>query len=230
MKANYLLINHFIDCGTLRYYAAWLYFKKVFVNGCFYKNTNIASRVGISRNTANKYIKFFLDNGWASYHKGNFKLSSKPTLKKLYNISLINDHSLKKYNSITEVLNSLRYIVLQVKFNQFQYIQKNYRDLVNPKNLKAYKAAKRKNISFNCLQDESKQIALSYVKIAQLLKVSKAKAVQIIQQFKNSIKKIKGRLKYQTGFYYLSSDGLAHNQFLINGKLFTVTPNKYEFL
>lgn len=230
MKANYLLIEQFNDSGILRYYAAWLHFKRVFVNGCFYESTNIASRVGLSRNTTKKYVKFFLDNGWASYHKGNFRLSGKHSLKLLYGVKLIRDVSLKKYGTVTDILNSLRYSILDIKFKQFKYIQSNYRDLVNPRNIKAYKAAKRKNIFFYPLQDESEHIALSYIKIAKMLNVSKSKAVQLIKEFSKYLVKVPGVMVCLGKFHSRGVDYIKGNQFISKGNLYGVTCNKYEFL
>lgn len=230
MKANYLLIQQFNDSGVLRYYAAWLHFKRVFVNGCFYKSTNIPSRVGLSRNTTKKYIKFFLDNGWASYHGGNLRFTGKHHLKRSYGISLVHDVKLKRYGSVSEILNSLRYSILEVKFKQFKYIQRNYRDLVNPRNLKAYKSALKKDINFVPMQDESEQIALSYIKIANLIGVSKSKAVQLIKYFSDYIVKISGEIVCLGRSYGLSPEFILGNQFLHKGKLFTVKANKYEFL
>ena len=230
MKANYLLIEQFNESGILRYYAAWLHFKRVFVNGCFYESTNIASRVGLSRNTTKKYIKFFLDNGWASYHKGNFRLSGKCSLKLLYGVKLIRDVNLKRHGTLTDILNSLRYSILDIKFKQFKYIQSNYRDLVNPKNITAYKAAKRKSISFSMLQDESKHIALSYISIAKMLNVSKSKAVQLIKQFSEYLVKVPGVMACLGKFHRLGGDSIRHNEFIFKGSLYVVTSNKYEFL
>lgn len=229
MKANYLLIQHFNDNGVLRYYAAWLYFKRVFANGCFYKSTNIASVLGLSKNTTQKYIKFFLDNGWASYHCGNFRLCGKGSLKNLYGITLFNDVRLKMFGTITEILNSLRYVILEVKFKQFEYIQRSYRDLVNPKTLKAYKSAKRKNISFSGPQDESDKIALSYISIAKMLLVSKAKAVQLVKQFSKFLTKVSGKLVYVGSFRGIGSEYLGSNQFFYKGRVFSLSANKYQF-
>ncbi|MEK6880545.1 MAG: hypothetical protein AABY22_13090 [Nanoarchaeota archaeon] len=241
MKANIELTRLFVDSETIREYSAWCKIKDVYVNSCFY-NFNwsiLANKIGVSRNTAKKYIEFFVKNGWAYYRDGNVILVSHDKLKDLYGVKPESDNTIQinSTDTIQQTVYKLRNGILVSKQLQFDYVQARTNDVQYPKGLKDYKRGLNffKKSDKNYLPEHaSSHYQVSTKALSKILNISKASVCNFIKRLvkeKKAIvfktKPIKEKLTVPSRF---AQYDLLPNQFIWKGFKYTTQCNQYKFI
>jgi predicted transcriptional regulator len=142
MKTNIQLIRYCVDNGIERYLAVWHKLKSRHVNGRFYTHSinSIAKQTGLSRTAINKYLNFFLEQGWCKRENNTIRFISLDKMRKLNDINLTVNIELKG-KTITEITNNIRYELLKEKQRQFNYCKELESHKINARNLAAYKKA-----------------------------------------------------------------------------------------
>ncbi len=252
INANIHLIKLFASSDILREYSVFLNLKNKYINGCIYGYNahKLSKSTGLSRTTLNKYIPFFLKNGWAKIHNGNLCFISNVNLAKLYNVAFTyvdknkKDYTctgkpikIKKSNNIQQTLNDLRFSLIKEKNTQFTKILHKSNDLTKPTgpySLTILKSAKRffKKNKANVIIDENlKGYRTTYKNLANIINLSKSSAVNLM---KTKVKECKLKIiKSKPKFISKSNTNLLkylqQNQFSFKGSIYTAQPNQYMF-
>lgn len=240
INANIKLIQFFCDNNLLRKYAVWIKLKSIHINSTYYNFTysGIANKCNISRNTAKKYLEFFVNEGWAKSINGNITFIGQPKLKALYNVTLKHNDEIGG-NTIQEIVNNLRFQLIKHKYNQYSFKKQVYSDLIDPKGkgaLKRYKKAQklinRGAISLNTLPGEKNEnFKMSFKTIAKNINMSSATAFKLFRgkEKENKLTIIRQRAKSSGDAYKINIPFLKSNQFIYNGFIYNALCNKYVF-
>lgn len=185
MKTNIKLIQTFVDTDIIRYYAVFLKLKSLHVNSRIYNTSayNIAKQSGLSRNSVNKYMKFFLDNGWAERSFTGISLISLDKLKELYGVTLKHNIKLENQQKVSDIVSSLRYEIFKHKQSQFNYIKSASGDLINPRGKNALSKYKRaKKILPFCKSEVLGNLKISVIALGMLIGKSPSTASNLIKE------------------------------------------------
>lgn len=186
MNTSIKLIKLFSDSNILRQYAVFLQLKHIHVNSCIYKYNvhRLAQKSGMSRNSINKYVKFFLDNGWCRMHGKNIVFISLKELRQKYSVKLKHTINISR-GKTQKVLSNLRYELLKQKTNQFNFLKDISNDLHNPKGKFALEKHKRalkyqRKTGKSLLIDEV-ELKISLKRLGKVINLSPASAFNLIK-------------------------------------------------
>jgi len=147
-------------------------------------------------------------------------------LKALYDVKLNSDIKIKKSNTITSLVNSLRYEALKHKQSQFQYINQIRKDRYNPQGkgaLKRHKKALKVNLP-PTFGEISNYLKITVKKLSLLINKSSSTVSRLIK-IKNA-KVIRGK---QTIIRIKRNIHLPHNMYWNKGFVVKVECNSYIF-
>jgi hypothetical protein len=226
MKTNIKLIQTFVDTDLIRYYAVFMKLKSLHSNSRIYNTSayNIAKQSGLSRTAVVKYMSFFKENGWTKETFTGVVFIGHKKLKSLYSIKLRHDISIKKEDSVSAIVSSLRYEIFKHKQTQFNYIKSASSNLINPSGKNAIaKYKKARKVLPNCKSEVLGNLKISVKKLGLLIGKSASTASNLIKEkgaqvFRNKIVLDKSKnIKVPYGFYWCG------------GKIIKVECNSYIF-
>ena len=226
MKTNFKLIEAFIDNDIARYYAVFLKFKTLHTNSRIYNTStyNISKQSGLSRTAVNKYMKFFLDNGWAVQSYTSVTFISLEKLKELYGITLKHNIKIECGNKVSDIVSTLRYEIFKHKQAQFNYIKSASNDKFNPRGKNALAKYKRAlKILPTCKSEVLGNLKISVKKLGLLIGKSASTASNLIKE--------KGAVVIRTKSTIMKCKNihLPHGCFWNNGFIIKVECNSYIF-
>lgn len=153
LKINPQVISCLHTHGLLREFAAFLKLKNKCINSRVYNYTGsrIAELLGVSRQTADRYLKVFLNQGWSTVDESHLVLSKVSKILKPYI-----DQDPKSFNrdanvylkvrgvNLKELIIKLKYLIIKQKELNKNFLLELRRDLSNVKGAVEYRKLKRK--------------------------------------------------------------------------------------
>lgn len=227
MKTNIKLIQIFIDSDLIRKYAVFLKLKHLHKNSKVYNYTSykLSKQSGISRGTIIKYIEFFKDNKWIRVEKNDIVFISTDKLKALYDIKLKFDIKIEKSNTITSLVNSLRYEALKHKQSQFKFINQIRKDQTIPQGVNALKRHKKAiKVELKTFGEFSNYLKISVKKLSLLINKSNSTVSRLIKLKGATV--IRGK---KTIMRLKRNIHLPHNMYWNKGFVIKVECNSYIF-
>lgn len=199
MRSNIILIQHFIDSDVIRKYAVFLKLKHSYSNSQIYNYTaySLSKKSGLSITTINKYVNFFIENGWVKIIGSNIIFIGNEKLKEKYGIKLNDRLKIQAHHkqSVQNILCTLRYEVYKLKQRQFNYVQENVKNQLNPRGknaLNKYKKAIKSRTSYN--GEISQHLKIGLGKLSLMINKSASTASRLIRKKKATV--IKGRKSF----------------------------------
>lgn len=171
----------------LKDFAIFLHLKSKFNNSCYFKYSHrqYAKDVGLSVNTARKYVKMFVDRGWCRWHHGNLVFNR---------LRQFNENPIKKIlpfnvmGGIQKIYEELCYEIMIHKQMQHEELIKVNADHKSPRNLEDFKIAKKiiekRKIKVEDLPGVGDRMKLSVKRIASMFGCSAGSAVNMIKRLK----------------------------------------------
>lgn len=146
VRTNILLLQHLSSLGLLNKYAHFLQLKYKHSNSLYYNYSinNVKAANTQSRSTIAKLLTFFIKRGWCiekGYHLAFISLEDMCLLEGLH------AKSNTKINIDDKTTSAIKLQLLKLLFEdnlrKQEYVIKHKNNLLNPKTLRAHKAAKR---------------------------------------------------------------------------------------
>ncbi len=227
MNSNIDLIEIFLDEKLEREYAVFIMLKHKFANSIIYNYSDhkLSGKIKYSRTFVKKHVGFFLRNGWAIKDGNHLYLISTRELLEKYGISGKARVKIAKDESVSKIVDSLRYEVYRNKQRQFNYTKEQVHNRINPSGpgaTKRYKKALKHGV--DCSREVEGDLMISLEKLSSLINRSPATAHRLIKQ-KGATKTSK-----RTFICRVSRNvDIPKGSFIYKAGLFKVECNRYVF-
>jgi len=238
MKVGVATIKEMIDSGQERDFAAYLYLKSFTRKARFfnYTQTHISLVSGLSRSSADKYVKKFIKNGWCVlYGKRGGKKHLMFGLGENDERGRFNQRIEIETKSIKNILKQFYLTLVKQKIAQFDKIKQANRELRTPKNKKSLKAAmtfeKKHFKKSSYAVKPSDLFTISYQGLGKLFNCSAPKAHKVMKEMEGLMIYRENHFVMKTNDPYVVVDFMSRNDgyYYKKGCIYKNKSNKYEF-